>query len=325
MDCEYTNPDDLLIDAIIAGIRHVKPHETSSLDEGVLHIYSAQDDSSVANDKWVVKATINKPVKFRKDTGEKSSIIVKSVFDLDLTHRLARDTETGYGDRLSTNVQMFKDFPELIKTSGTLPGEHNIEIDPDAEEVIHAPRRQPASLKPKIIDKLKEMEQNDYITKVNTPTEWVSSMVVSLRNDKIRICLDQSDLNKVVKRAHHPMKTVEDIVSNIPNARVFSKVDAKSGFLQIKLNEKFSYLTTFITPIGRYRCFCLPFGIKFIPEIFQHIMDQMLEGIDGAAAVMDDILIGGRDVEQHDQIFRKVTERASQYNLKLNYDKCEIR
>ena len=54
-------------------------------------------------------------------------------------------------------------------------------------------------------------------------------MVVSMRNDKIRICQDPSDLNKVVKRAHHTMKTV-DIVSNILNARVFSKLDAKSGF-----------------------------------------------------------------------------------------------
>ena len=50
----------------------------------------------------------------------------------------------------------------------------------------------------------------------------------------------------------------------------------------------------------------------------------MLEGIEGAA-VKDDILIGGRDVEHHDQILRKVIERATEYNLKLNNDKCEIR
>ena len=54
-------------------------------------------------------------------------------------------------------------------------------------------------------------------------------------------------------------------------------------------------------------------------------MDQMLEGIEGVAAVMYDIIIGGRDVEHHDQILRRVIERATEYNLKLNYDKCEIR
>mgnify|MGYP003691317995 CR=1 FL=1 len=61
-------------------------------------------------------------------------------------------------------------------------------------------------------------------------------------NDKIRICLDPSDLNKVVKRAHDPMKTVEDI-----ECTCFLKLNAKSGFLQIKRNEKPSYFSTFNT------------------------------------------------------------------------------
>lgn len=54
-------------------------------------------------------------------------------------------------------------------------------------------------------------------------------------------------------------------------------------------------------------------------------MDQMFEGIEGVVVVMDDIFIGGWDVEYYDQIFRKVIERVIQYNLKFNYDKCEIR
>jgi hypothetical protein len=109
------------------------------------------------------------------------------------------------------------------------------------------------------------------------------------------------------------MKIVEDIVSNIANFRVFSKLDARSGFLKTKLNEKSSYLTTFYTPTGRYRWLRLPFGIKSAPEIFQHIMDQILEGIEGAAAVMHYmyILIGGRDLKHHDKILRKVIERAA--------------
>ena len=61
------------------------------------------------------------------------------------------------------------------------------------------------------------MEQKGYITEEENPSEWVSSMFVSMR---ILICLNPFDLNKVVKKAHHPIKTVEDIVSNIPNTRV---------------------------------------------------------------------------------------------------------
>ena len=80
-------------------------------------------------------------------------------------------------------------------------------------------------------------------------------------------------------------------------------------------------LTTFNTPVGRYRWLRLPFGIKCAPEVFQRIMDEMLSDIEGARAVMDDILIAGTDVKTHDAILDKVVRRATEWNLKLNFDK----
>ncbi|XP_060077660.1 uncharacterized protein K02A2.6-like [Ylistrum balloti] len=125
-----------------------------------------------------------------------------------------------------------------------------------------------------------------------------------------------------MKREHHPMKTIGDVISE---AKVFSVLDAKSGFLQIKLDKESSYLTTFNTPLGKYRWLRLPFGIKSAPEIYPRIMDQMLEGIQGAFTIIDDILVAGRDLEEHDKIMRQVVERARKYSLKLNYEKCKIR
>ncbi|GFR94327.1 transposon Ty3-I Gag-Pol polyprotein [Elysia marginata] len=121
------------------------------------------------------------------------------------------------------------------------------------------------------------------------------------------------------------MRSVEEVAREIPNATVFSKLDAKSGFLQIKLDEDSSKLTTFNTPLGRCKWLRLPFGLKCSPEIFQKIMDQMLEGIDGAFAIMDDILIAGKDLQHHDEILKKVLRRATDYNLKLNLEKVRIR
>ena len=95
--------------------------------------------------------------------------------------------------------------------------------------------------------------------------------------------------------------------------------------MQIKLDEASSLLSTFNTPIGRYKWQRLPFGLKYAPEIFQRMMDQMLEGIEGATAIMDAILIAGRDVEHHAAILHKVIERATSYNLKLNLQKCSVR
>ena len=61
--------------------------------------------------------------------------------------------------------------------------------------MVHAARRLPVALKERAINKLHEMEANGYIVKVTEPTEWVSSMVVSIQGDKVRICIDPSDLN----------------------------------------------------------------------------------------------------------------------------------
>ena len=219
-----------------------------------------------------------------------------------------------------------EDFPEVAWTTGTLPGKYRIKIEEGAHGVVHSARRQPAALKDKIVEKLHEMEADGVLVKVETPTEWVSSMVASVRGDKVRICIDPSDLNKVIKREHHPMKTIEEVVTEVgPDAKVFSVLDAKSGFLQIELDEESSYLTTFNTPIGRYRWTRLPFGVKCAPEIFQRIMDEMLSGIRGAFSIMDDILVAGRDTPHHDEIIREVLQKATEYNLKLNMKKCKIR
>ena len=217
------------------------------------------------------------------------------------------------------------EFPDLTQTMGTLPGTYTIKLEANAKGVVHAACHLPVALKERAINKLHEMEANGYIVKVTEPTEWVSSMVVSIQGDKVRICIDPSDLNKVIKREHHPMRTIKEVISTIPDTKVFSKLDTKSSFLQIKLDEASSLLTMFNTPLGRYRWLRLSFGIKCAPEIFQRIMDQMLEGIEGATAIMDDILIAGSNTEHHDAVLRQVIERATSYNLKLNHQKCLIR
>ncbi|CAC5360352.1 unnamed protein product [Mytilus coruscus] len=134
------------------------------------------------------------------------------------------------------------------------------------------------------------------------PTAWVNSMVTVVKsNGDVRICIDPKDLNKAISREHYPMKTVEEVVANIPNAKVFSKIDATSGFWHLKLDEDSSKLTCFNTPFGRYRFLRAPFGIKSIPEIFQRVMTEIMENIEGAEVIVDDILIWGSTIQEHDK------------------------
>ena len=226
---------------------------------------------------------------------------------------------------LINRVNSIDDYPELKTTTGTLPGTYSLKIDPTVKPVVHGPRKLPQALATKVKEKLLEMEQDGHITKVTEPTDWVSSMCTVLKGDKVRICIDPKDLNKAIRREHYPIPTIEEIVADMPGANTFSVIDAKSGFLQIKLDYESSLLTTFNTPIGRFRWLRLPFGIKSAPEIYQRIMDDMLHDIEGARAIMDDIIIIGRSEEEHDKIMRQVVERATEWNLKLNFDKCQIK
>jgi hypothetical protein len=87
--------------------------------------------------------------------------------------------------------------------------------------------------------------------------------------------------------------TIEEVLPDLTNAKVFSKVDCRSGYWQIKLDHESSMLTTFNTPFGRYRWTRMPFGISPAGEIFQRRLDQAIEGLDGVKIVADDILAIG--------------------------------
>ena len=102
-------------------------------------------------------------------------------------------------------------------------------------------------------------------------------VVVTKPNGSIRICIDPRDLNKAVKRQHFPLLTIEEVVSRIPNAKIFSKLDATSGFWQLQLDDQSSKLCTFNTPFGRYRYLRLPFGVNCASELYQSVMSQILK------------------------------------------------
>lgn len=228
---------------------------------------------------------------------------------------------------LTERVHNVKDeidiYLELNLTTAALPGTYFLKTDPTVPPVVHGPRSQPKALTGKIIEKLKDMECSGHITKVVKSTGWVSSMVAVFKN--VRICIDKKDLNKAIRHEHYPIPTVGEIVASFPKANVFSVLDAKSGLLQIRLDYESSMLTTFDTPVGRYRWLRLLFGIKSAPELFRRIMDNMLEGIVGARALINDILIGGVDDEDHDRIFKAVVNRATEYNLDNNFDKRQVK
>ena len=152
-----------------------------------------------------------------------------------------------------------------------------------------------------------------------------SMVTVTKPNGKLRICIDPRDLNKAIKREYYPMQTIEEVITRMPNAKVFSVLDANSGFWQVKLDHESSKLCTFNSPFGRYMFKRLPFGISSAQDVFQAIMSEMFKDIEGVEVVVDDLLIWGETEEMHDKRLKQVLERVRHHNLKLNKDKSQIK
>lgn len=223
--------------------------------------------------------------------------------------------------------EIFTEYADLFDDElGTLPVMYSMKINPDITPVVRPSRRIPVAMRDKVEAELENMTKLGVITPISEPTEWVSSMVATHKKDtdKIRLCIDPRDLNEALMRPHHPMRTVEEVASQMSNASVFSVLDAKSSFWQIKLDYESSLRTTFATPSGRYRFLRMPFGINSASEVFQRAMEQIFTGFP-CAIIVDDIIVGGKGEKEHDENLRKVLNKARQINLKLNPQKCKFR
>ena len=150
------------------------------------------------------------------------------------------------------------------------------------------------------------------------PTDWVLSHAYSRKKEgDLRVFLDSMHPNKALKRPHHRTPTVEELTHTFSGTKVFSKLDAKSGYWSVQLHPESQLLTTFQSPFGRYRFQRLPFGLSVSQDIFQLKMDQILEQVDGRVGVADDVVVYAKDKE-HDQVLHNLLRVAKESGLVFN-------
>ena len=220
-------------------------------------------------------------------------------------------------------------YPGLFGDLKTIKPEfmqpYKIPLIPDPKPVcLYTPRKIAHPLIPKVKKELEKMQDAGVISPVTQPTEWCSGMVIAPKpGGAVRVCVDLTQLNKAVQREVFPMSSVDDNLAKLKNSKIFTKLDAKSGFWQIPLDDESKLLTTFVTPFGRFCFNRLPFGISSAPEIYQRMMSQILEGLEGVICHIDDVLIHAEEKETHDQLVHAVLKRLHEAGITLN-DKCEF-
>ena len=230
-----------------------------------------------------------------------------------------------------TENEIFAEYGDLFEGLGLLEGDVHLETDPNVPPVQMPLRRLPIGIRDKVSAELQTMEAQGIITPVTEPSTWVSALLVAAKPDgRIRICIDPKPLNKALKRAHFCMPTIDEVLSKLSDAKVFSTCDVASAFWSLKLDDESSRLTTFETPFGRYRWIRMPFGISPAPEIFQARMHEALSGLNGVMCIADDVLIvgSGTNVKEatadYNRNLRALLQRCRAKGIKLNRNKLQL-
>ena len=136
--------------------------------------------------------------------------------------------------------------------------------------------------------------------------------------------MDMRRVNEVILRTRHPIPTIYELLIDMNGVTVFSKLDLKWGFHQIELDTESRDLTTFVTNEGLFRYKGLLFRVNCAPEIYQHTLQKVLHDCEGVRVIVDDIIVFGSNVKEHDVNLKKVLATLCSRNLTLNRDKCKF-
>lgn len=200
-----------------------------------------------------------------------------------------------------------------------------IELKEGVKPVFLRPAVVPFALRDQVALQFREMESQGIIKYVEH-SKWASQVViVPKKNGKLRLCGNyKPTVNPRIHDNKYPMHIMDDIFCELAGFSVFCTLDLSGAFLQMALEAESVELTTINTHIGLFQFLRVPYGIKTAPAVFQAAMDKILRGIVGVIVYFDDIIIGGRSVEECEEKLRIVLERLREYNVQVNLEKCEF-
>ncbi|XP_037515553.1 uncharacterized protein K02A2.6-like [Rhipicephalus sanguineus] len=226
-------------------------------------------------------------------------------------------------------TNLLQDYPDVLKPglgkSRGLPV--RISVEEQATPKFHKPRQVPFALLPKVEEAIEQLvEQGIYVPIKHS--RWATPIVPILKkNDgNMRICGDyKGTLKLVVKWETCALPTPEQLLARLGVCTVIYRLDLDQDYQQLCVDEDTAMLQTVTTHKGLFKVTRFQFGVAVAVTIFQGYMEGLLNGLEEVQCFLDDILIGGRTVAQHDERLRKVLQRVQDDGLRLNAETCAFR
>eukprot|EP00253_Pinus_taeda_P003061 PITA_03061 len=228
------------------------------------------------------------------------------------------------------NIPVVREFADVFPEE--IPGlppklnlDFTIELVPGAAPVSRAPYRMSVPELTELKMQLQELLDKKYIRPSVSP--WGAPVLFVRKKDgTFRMCIDYRQLNKLTVKNKYPLPRIDELFDQVKGATVFSKIDLRSGYHQIRIKEEDVAKTAFRTRYGHYEFVVLPFGLTNAPATFMCLMNSVFHKyLDKFVLIfIDDILIYSWNIQEHEEHLRLVLQTLREHQLYAKYSKCDF-